>query len=288
MNTLQNALLPNGVLAFTSGLVMVFMREQLAQIFGLADSSPLMITGIVVTVFGLTVLAEVKMQRALASLWIILQDTLWVIGTIILVVWQPFDLTAAAYWIIALYALPVLVFIWFQSYGLSLLDSKLGSARKIFTFKRRVFATKKRAWEVMSDVSRYHEVAPNIDGTQIISGQGQGLVRRCSHGKDSWKETCTLWDEGNAYSFEVGTNAPDYPYPLKFLKGTWSTNYINADETEVVMEFEFEYKKSYQTLFLHPIMKFKFTKVCQKLLDNWQEKMESKHEGNPIVAARKA
>ena len=276
MTILQRALLPNGVLAFLSGVAIVIKREQLTTIFGLADTAPLTIVGVVVALFGLTVLAEVKMQRALASLWIITQDALWVVGTIVLVIWQVFDLTAAAYWIIALYALPVLAFIWFQSHGLCALDNKPGSNRKVFVFKRRVSATKEKVWEVISDISNYHKAAPNIDSTQIISGEGHGSVRRCSHGKESWTETCTLWDEGNEYSYEVDTAAPDYPYPLKFFKGTWRVNYAKAHETEVEMEFEFEYKKRYQNLLIHPVMKFRFTKACKTLLNNWQKKMESK------------
>jgi ribosome-associated toxin RatA of RatAB toxin-antitoxin module len=274
MNTLQRALLPNGILALTSGGAVALLRHQLSQIFGIENTQILLIIGIIVSIFGLSVLAEVKMQRALATLWIITQDALWAIGTIVLIVFQPFELTDAAYWIIALYALPVVVFVWFQGHGLSTIDTKSGSSRKIFNFKRKVKADKNKVWEVVSDVGNYHEVAPNIDDSKIISGQGLGMVRKCAHGKDQWAEKCTLWDEGNEYSFEVETSAPDYPYPLKFLKGTWRVSEIQPNVTEIEMEFEFEYKKKIQNILVHPFMKSQFTKVCKKLLDTWQKKLE--------------
>lgn len=277
MNALQRALLPNGILAFTSGLAIIFMRGQLAEIFGITSSTPLLIVGIIVSFFGLSVLAEVKMQRALASLWIIAQDALWVIGTIALVIFQPFELSSAAYWIIVFYALPVLVFVWFQSYGLSVVDNKLGSSRKVFVFRRTVKATKDKAWKVVSDIANYHKVAPNIDNTKIISGEGIGMVRQCSHGKDNWAEKCTLWNEGSEYSFVVDTDTPDYPYPLKYLQGTWRVREISPLETEIEMEFEFEYKKKVQNTLFHPFMKARFTKVCKELLDNWQKKIETKN-----------
>ena len=274
MNTLQRALLPNGILAFTSGLAVIIMRNQLAEIFGITDPISLLTVGVVVSVFGLSVLLEVKMQRALATLWIIIQDALWAIGTIVLIAFQPFDLTPAAYWIIALYALPVVIFVWFQGHGLSSVDNKAGSTRKIFQFRKRIKADKSRTWEIISDLANYHEIAPNIDDTRVISGEGLGLVRQCFHGKDKWSERCILWNEGDEYSFEVDTGAPDYPYPLKYLKGTWRTVEINPMLTEIEMEFEFEYKKKIQNILIHPFMKARFTKVCKKLLDNWQEKIE--------------
>lgn len=274
MNTLQKALLPNGILAFASGGAFVLMRHQLAEIFGIPNSQIFLIIGIVICVFGLTILAEVKMQRALATLWIITQDTLWIIGSTFLIVFQPFDLTMAGYWIIALYALTVIAFIWFQGHGLFTIDTIAGSSRKALKFKRTVKANKSEVWQVVSDVGNYHEVAQNIDNSKILTGQGLGMVRQCTHGNDQWNEKCTLWDEGNQYSFEVNTSAADYPYPFKFLKGTWKVNEINLNQTEIEMEFEFEYKKKFQNMLIHPFMKSQFTKVCKQLLDKWQNKVE--------------
>ncbi len=127
---------------------------------------------------------------------------------------------------------------------------------------------------MISDVGNYHTVAPNIDNSQIISGEKNGMVRSCSHGKDSWTETCTLWEDESQYSFKVNTEAEDYPYPLKFLKGTWIVNEVSNNETEIIMVFEFEYKKAIQNVLIHPLMKFQFTKVCKEVLDNWQAKIE--------------
>lgn len=274
MNTLQKALLPNGILAFTSGGAFVLLRHQLAEIFGISNSQVFLIVGLIISVFGLTILVEIKMQRALATLWIITQDLLWVIGSVLLILLQPFDLTVAGYWMIALYALTVVAFIWFQSDGLASIDTKSGSSRKVLSFKRSVKADKNKVWKVISDVGNYHEVAPNIDNSKILSGEGIGMVRQCSHGKDKWEEKCTLWDEGNQYAFQVNTSAPDYPYPLKFLKGTWSVETVHNGQSNIKMEFEFEYKKSIHNLLIHPFMKSQFTKVCKQLLDTWQKKVE--------------
>ncbi len=78
------------------------------------------------------------------------------------------------------------------------------------------------AWQVMTDHEAYGDAADNLRKVEVLSGQGVGMCRRYydTHG-GGWSETCTLWDEGRAYAFSVHTEAPDYPYPLKELTGTW-------------------------------------------------------------------
>lgn len=142
---------------------------------------------------------------------------------------------------------------------------------KQFVFKREVKAPKLMVWAVISDVGNYHEVAPNIDTSTIVSGSGKGMVRHCSHGKDQWSEVCTLWDEESAYSFEVNTEAPDYPYPLSFLKGNWAVEEVSENRSRIVMTFDFRYKRGWQRVFLHPFMKSRFGKICEELLDNWEQ-----------------
>ena len=76
------------------------------------------------------------------------------------------------------------------------------------------------------------------------------------------------------YSFVVDTSAPDYPYPFKSLKGNWRLNEINPTETEIIMDFEIAYKNKIYNLLLHPFLKYKFGKVGEDLLDNWQRQIE--------------
>ena len=146
---------------------------------------------------------------------------------------------------------------------------------KKFIFERDVNATKTATWKVISDVANYHSVAPNVDDVKIISGERTGMVRSCSHGKDNWTETCTLWEEGEQYSFEVNTTAPDYPYPLKYLKGTWKIQELAPGQTRIIMIFDFTYKRKIHYVILHPFMKGKFNKICDELLNNWQGMLEN-------------
>lgn len=277
MNTLQRYLSVNAIFSLLTGVMVLSFQEKAEQIFNLPPSNFFFILGILLIFFVLTIVLEIVKQRTLPVLWIIVQDMLWVLGSVVLLVFNPFDVSVEGNIIIALVAIVVFLIGMGQAQGLAKVDRKNRKERvKEFRFTRRVNATKSKAWEVISDIENYHKVAPNIDGSTIISGEREeGMKRMCSHGKDSWNETCTLWEEEKQYSFIVHTDAKDYPYPLKSLQGNWRVDKISNKVTEVTMTFEFEYKKPIQDVLVHPFMKNKFTKVCVELLDNWQEIIEN-------------
>lgn len=63
------------------------------------------------------------------------------------------------------------------------------------------------AWQVMTDHAGYADIADNLSKVEVVSGHGLGMLRRC-------------------YAFTLDTNAPDYPYPLTELKGTWRVEQV--------------------------------------------------------------
>lgn len=274
MTTSIKATKINAISTFISGVGILIFHRSLVSIFETGDSLAFLIVGGIITYFSLTMFIEIKKQRALALLWIITQDLLFFIASIYVLITKPFAISNTGYLLIGLFLIPIAFFIIYQSIGLSKMDAIKGTNTKRMAFKRRVKAKKSKAWEVISDVGNYHKVAPNIDHSQIISGHEKGMIRSCSHGKDSWTETCSLWEDEKQYSFIVDTSAPGYPFPLKSLQGNWQVNGITEDETEIIMNFEFEYKKPFQNLLIHPVMKHQFTKICKELLDNWQRMIE--------------
>lgn len=276
MNDLQKSLGANAIFSGMCGLTLIAFHKSTANLFGLKDSTAFWITGIALIFFVFTLILEIVKRRPIPVLWIIIQDTLWVTGSIILLVYLPFGISNTGNIIIAVVALIVALIAFYQASALSQIDALSTSGNKLFRFERRVNASKQNVWKVISDVSSYHQVAPNVDDVKIISGEGEGMVRKCSHGKDSWTETCSTWVEERTYSFEVNTSAPDYPYPLKYLKGTWEVNEINNDKTKVIMFFEFTYKYKIYNVVLHPLLRDAFKKTAEELLNNWQNILEKK------------
>ena len=274
MNSLQRALFYNAAFSATSGLLLIFFHQSLAGMFQVNESKAFWIVGVALLYFTTTLLLEMKKQRALAVLWIIMQDILWVIGSLLIIMLDLFSISQEGHYLIAAVALIVLVMAINQSRQLMKVDEETKEGVKIWRFTQDVNTPKEVVWETISDISNYHEVAPNIDQVKIISGSEEGLVRACSHGDDSWTETCTLWDEGKRYSFEVDTTPKDYPYPFKYLKGSWEVEALSPARSRIMMIFEFRYKQPYQKLLVHPLLTPRFKKIAKDLLENWQKKME--------------
>jgi len=273
---MKKALGINAVFSGLSGILIIILRNQLANLFGIGSATPFLITGIVLVFFSVTIIFEIKRQNTAAILWIIVQDMLWVIGSILILLLDPFGISTTGNYIILAVAIIVFLMAVHQGFHLMFIDSLMGSETNQVVFTRIVPTSKKEAWKVVSDVANYHHVAPNIDDVKIISGEGKGMVRTCSHGKNKWSETCTLWDEERRYSFVVDTKTPSYPFPFKHLIGTWEITEIEPNKTEIVMIFDFAYNKRIMNLLLHPILRIKFKKIAEELLDNWEKMLTKK------------
>ena len=274
MNILQKSLKSNAAFSFISGVLLIIIHGKIAQLFEVTNVTVFWVIGIGLVIFAATVYWESIKLRPMQVVTIIAQDLIWVIASVILLVFNPFQISFWGNVTIAGVALVVFFFAVAQSSGLSQMDSMNRQGLKKFVFERVIQASKEDVWRVISAVDAYHEVAPNIDQSKIISGSGKGMTRACSHRNEQWTETCILWNEGEAYAFEVNTKAPDYPYPLKYLTGHWQVEYLTPLQSKIVMTFEFMYTKKFHNLLIHPFMKAKFSKVCTELLDNWQRMIE--------------
>ena len=195
MNQLQKALQLNALFSGLSGILLVAAHNRVAGLFDTPNSSVFQVIGVALIYFSLTIVFEIKHQNLLRVLFIIVQDSLWVIGSVILLIFQPFDISMTGNGVMAAIAIIVLFIAISQTNALAQTDNFGNKGIKQLSFERTMKGTKASVWKVISDVANYHEVAPNVDDVKIISGEGIGMVRSCSHGKDSWTETCSIWEE---------------------------------------------------------------------------------------------
>ena len=274
MNTLQVALLGNAIFSLLSGLFLVWLRSKVANWFELEKSLIFLILGIGLLYFSYSIFRQLKTPEEDQVFYIIMQDLIWVFASAAIIIFKPFNISSFGYQAIAGVAVVVLIFGVGQSVGLAQTDDTDRKGIKRLAFERMINVSKQDTWQMISDVGNYHTVAPNIDSVQIVSGQGEGMIRSCTHKADHWTEVATLWEEGEQYSFEVDTEAEDYPYPLKYLKGTWQVKEVGPAQSQITMVFEFAYERRIFNLLIHPFMKKKFDKICSELLDNWQEELE--------------
>lgn len=130
-------------------------------------------------------------------------------------------------------------------------------------------ASKEVVWKVIADVGNYHRYATGLDNVTIVSGSGEGMVRSCSDEQGAWLETCTAWDEGNSYSFNVDPGT-GFPYPFKLMKGTWSVHSIDENFSEIRIEFNYQFPYRWMSWMFSDATHEAFDEGDKTLLDNWE------------------
>ncbi|MBL4648239.1 MAG: hypothetical protein JKY03_00805 [Aureispira sp.] len=118
MNILQKALIGNAVFSTLSALSMLVFSATITNWFGLEERLPFLIIGGGLLFFAGTILVEVKRQREKAVYWIIIQDVLWVLGSTILLLLNPFGISEIGNILITIVAFIVLIFAILQYQGI--------------------------------------------------------------------------------------------------------------------------------------------------------------------------
>lgn len=109
MNRLKKALMINMIFSSISGGVLILLHTQIARLFGVQNTIPFWVIGIALLYFAGTIWYETKKLRSKAIIWISIQDFLWVIGSLYLILWNPFQITPIGNRIIGMVAILVLL-----------------------------------------------------------------------------------------------------------------------------------------------------------------------------------
>ena len=125
MNKLQSALKVNAIFSGTTGIALTILNRQVAKIFGIENNTVFLIIGLALVFFAVTIIIEIVKQRSLAILWIIIQDFIWVVGSIILLVFDVFTITATGKMLIGIVASIVLFMGLNQAKALTQIDKNL-------------------------------------------------------------------------------------------------------------------------------------------------------------------
>ncbi|WP_075342157.1 hypothetical protein [Tenacibaculum agarivorans] len=108
MNTLQKSLLANAIFSGLSGIILTVAHVKIATLFNLKNTTVFWVIGVVLLYFTGTIVYEIKKQRKIAVQWIILQDFLWVLGSGIILIFTPFQISTIGNRLIGFIALIVL------------------------------------------------------------------------------------------------------------------------------------------------------------------------------------
>lgn len=117
MKLLPIALATNAAFSFLSGLILTIFPKYLAGVFAASTHIPFLLIGVGLLFFAYTIWIELKPQRSHKVIAIIIQDLLWVAGSIIILIWKPLPISTVGYSIIGWIAGLVLLFSVLQTWG---------------------------------------------------------------------------------------------------------------------------------------------------------------------------
>lgn len=148
------------------------------------------------------------------------------------------------------------------------------SQLQTFTTSRVVAAHPEQVWEVIAEAGNIAAHAPNLSASEIVSGEGQGMVRRCANRRDqAWQESCTVWEPGRRYTMDVDTS--DYPYPMRVMRGTWSAEPAPAG-ARIGLHDEYEMRFGLLGRLAGRAMRPVFSKACSKMLDSYERELAAR------------
>lgn len=115
MKSLKRTIIGNAIFSGISGILLAFMSNSIAELLEIPFPIIIQIVGWIL--IGFSVALVVIANKALTRFWvnfIILQDFLWVLGTILILVYQPFTIGIPGIWSLLIVGIIVGVFMILQ------------------------------------------------------------------------------------------------------------------------------------------------------------------------------
>ncbi|MEQ8717413.1 MAG: SRPBCC family protein [Acidimicrobiales bacterium] len=276
---LRNRLRVNAAFSWATGTIALVLGGPLADLFDLDEVWLVRLLGGGLLAFGLGVFALSGARTTVLTTWsagISLADFGWVVGTVV-----------------------VLALGWLSTAGAVVMSvvgavvGGLGSAQlaarrrlhdaaddttaaldefppvEIHTFQRAIGGTPAQLWPIVSDHSRYAELALNLKAAENLTPNGPGFERSCTdRAGRTWSETCTLWDQGRR--FDVSVNIDDYPYPLQSVQGSWRVDPHDETTSTVGMVFAIQPKPGITGRLFTAVTHVLFPPILKRIAKGWE------------------
>jgi ribosome-associated toxin RatA of RatAB toxin-antitoxin module len=146
-----------------------------------------------------------------------------------------------------------------------------------FSDSRTFEATPERVWEVVTDGELYAEVAPNLSRVEVLSGEGEGMVRECADTDGrAWRETCTVWEPGERYRVDVHVaDSPVHRRAFHSFTGEWSVE-ADGDGARATMTFEYEPRYGPLGWVLGKVGEREGKRLTRAIFDGWERELAAR------------
>lgn len=155
-------------------------------------------------------------------------------------------------------------------------------AESTITATRTIDAPTDVVWDVVTDHDLYAEVAPNLASVEVVDGDGEGMVRRCTdtNGND-WTETCTRWEPNRGYAMTVDVDTSGFHRRLfRRFHGEWRLEPVD-DGVSIGITFVFEPRYGPFGTVIVWFLEYRAPGILEAIFDRWEAEIASRAAAGP-------
>lgn len=270
---LRLALAGNALFSLTSALLMIFCPTLLGEWIGI--HSPLFIQFVGLGLFFFAVELIYQSIRPRVATWraalASVADFSWVIGSIVLLITFPHLFSPLGNAIILTVAGIVFVFGAWQLWGAGRAHKigREGEYRHCIIVETNVPVEK--MWQVIGNMGDIKNYMPTLKRSIILEGKSPsvGVVRVCEdHTGKQWSEECTEFNPGQGFVVRFLSEAPNFPFPAKTMRGGWDVT-MSEVGSQVMVWWELKPKCKLLAPVILPLLAFQadrdFPKVVRRM-----------------------
>jgi Polyketide cyclase / dehydrase and lipid transport len=230
---LRLALAANALFSLSAAALMLFSPSMVGGLLGTQAPLALQAIGAGLTFFAADLLHQATRRRipTWRALYASAADFLWVIVTVTLIRLFPNTLSDFGNGLVIAVASAVLLFGLWQFWAIGRVHKlpDTGAYRHCLVVETNASAN--TMWRVISTLGNIKNYMPSLKSSVVLDGRasGVGAVRQCEDlaGK-RWAEQCTEFNPGRSLTMRFLSEAPDFPFPAKTMRGGWEVMPTNG------------------------------------------------------------
>lgn len=292
---LRLALAANALFSLSCAALMLFRPSMVGGWLGAQTPRVLQAVGAGLVFFAADLLHQATRRRIATwrALYASAADFLWAIVTVALLGLFPNALSDSGNGLVITVATAVLLFGLWQFWAIGNVHKLPDTGEYRHCIIVETNAPANAMWRVISRLGDIKNYMPSLKSSVVLDGRtpGVGAVRQCeNHAGKRWSEQCTKFSAGRSFTVRFLSEAPDFPFPAKAMRGGWEVMPTN-DGCQVMVWWELLPKQRLLAPVILPLLAFQadrdFPRVIQRIAaDALGHPPEAADQQNPGPMAR--
>lgn len=270
---LRLALAANAIFSLSAALFMLFRPAMVGEWLGIQAPLVLQIIGIGLVAFAAELIYQATRQRIATWRALIASaaDFSCVTGSFVLLLAFPELFSPLGNLLVLAVTGAVFVFGAWQLWaaGHAHRTGEGGAYRHCIVVQTNAPAAK--LWRIVGAIGDIKHYMPALKSSVIVDGNapGVGAVRACEDraGK-RWSEQCTAFIPGRSFEVRFVSEAPNFPFPAKTMKGGWEVMPLSGG-SQVMVWWELIPKNNLLAPLILPVLAFQadrdFPRIIQRM-----------------------